>query len=171
MSMWFRFCHVMAYAVFLFLSAGDSPFSWLSLSAHAEPFYAADDATRTHTGPDPYKPDPYKDDDGAICIRSEEPFIDPGYCAGLSMAYMETLGDTKALAMVAENRTVDTLKDIHQQCHATRFDSAFGLGQAAFHRMLYYASPDRLNTRLGQCLGMLRYYRLSWPGDGGRGKD
>ena len=166
MSMWLRFCHVMVYAVFLFLSAGDSLFSWLSLSAHADTFYASGDATRTHTGSDPYK-----DNDGAICITAEEPFIDPGYCAGLSMAYMETLGDTKALAMVEENRAIDALKGIHQQCHATRFDSAFGLGQAAFHRMLYYASPDRLNTRLSQCLGLLRNYRLSWPGDGGRGKD
>ena len=157
--MLYGFYRVMAFAIGLSMLLGHESFLLGSYPAYAQSF--------SETGSDLNN-----DANGvAICMGSDELHIDPGYCAGLSMAYLETLGNNNVLAMIAETDAIDQLRGIQKQCHATSFDSTFGLGQAAFHRMLHYASPDRLNARLVQCLGMLRYYRLSWPGDGGRGKD
>jgi len=150
---------VMTIAVIVAVVSGFSPVRVLSHAANAQ--------TSTEAGASLAD----MESDDMICLRLDDLHIDPGYCAGLSMAYIETLGDDEALAMVKETRAIEDLRGIQKICHTTRFDSAFGLGQVAFHRMLYYASPDRLNTRLTQCFEMLSYYRLSWPDDGGRGKD
>ncbi len=158
MCMLFKIYRLVAFAMLIIVMFGLSPL-----------FIASDPAfgkSYSDTGSDPIS-----FADGAVCIESFEPFIDPGYCAGLSIAYLEILNDQASLAIISETHVIDQLKAIHQQCHATDFNSAVGLGQTAFHRMLYYATPDRLNTRLGQCQVLLKDYRLSWPGDGGRGKD
>ena len=155
---------VMTIAVILAVVSGFSPVRMMFPAANAQ----SSVQTNTETGSSPTAA---IDAENMICLRLDDLHIDPGYCAGLSMAYMETLGDNEALAMVKQTRAIEDLRGIQKICHTTRFDSAFGLGQAAFHRMLYYASPDRLNTRLMQCFEMLNYYRLSWPDNGGRGKD
>lgn len=96
-----------------------------------------------------------------ICLKPVDIFVDPGYCAGLSVAYLNILDDQNKSKAVEISNAVSETKNIHEQCHITKFDDAFLLGQVAFRKMLFYPTPDRLNMRLAQCYNMLNEYRIS----------
>ena len=99
--------------------------------------------------------------DELICLKPVDSFVDPGYCAGLSDAYLDILNNMNKTKAVEISNAIQQTKQIHEQCHVTRYKDAFALGQTAFRRMLFYDTPDRLNMRLTQCYRMLNEYRKS----------
>ncbi|HCP18308.1 MAG: hypothetical protein CBC12_13475 [Candidatus Puniceispirillum sp. TMED52] len=96
-----------------------------------------------------------------VCLEPIDKFVDPGYCAGLSIAYLEILDDQNKTQAVEISNAVKQTKIVHEQCHKTKYEDAFALGQTAFHRMLFYITPDRLNKRLSECYSLLNKYRIS----------
>jgi hypothetical protein len=99
--------------------------------------------------------------DDMICFDPVDHFVDPGYCAGLSAAYLNILNNQNKSKAVEISNAIPQTKRIHEECHQTRYSDAFALGQTAFRRMLFYDTPDRLNMRLTQCYQMLNDYRIS----------
>lgn len=99
--------------------------------------------------------------DDIICFEPVDHFVDPGYCAGLSAAYLDILNNQNTSKAIEISNAIPQTKQIHKECHQTRYADAFALGQAAFRRMLFYDTPDRLNMRLTQCQQMLNDYRIS----------
>lgn len=99
--------------------------------------------------------------DDLVCLESVDKFVDPGFCAGLSIAYLDILDDKNKTRAVELSNAIAQTKIVHEQCHKTKYEDAYALGQTAFHRMLFYQTPDRLNMRLSQCYSLLNEYRIS----------
>jgi hypothetical protein len=99
--------------------------------------------------------------DEPICLKPVDSFVDPGYCAGLSVAYLDILNNMNKTKAVEISNAIQQTRRIHEQCHVTRYKDAFALGQTAFRRMLFYDTPERLNMRLTQCYQLLDEYRKS----------
>ena len=99
--------------------------------------------------------------DDMKCFEPVDHFVDPGYCAGLSAAYLDILNNQNTSKAVEISNAIPQTKRIHEECHQTRYADAFALGQTAFRRMLFYDTPERLNMRLTQCQRMLNDYRIS----------
>jgi hypothetical protein len=101
--------------------------------------------------------------DEPICLKPVDSFVDPGYCAGLSVAYLDILKNMNKTKAVEISNAIQQTRRIHEQCHVTRYKDAFALGQTAFRRMLFYDTTERLNMRLTQCYQLLNEYRKSRP--------
>ena len=97
------------------------------------------------------------------CLPPVDKVVDLGYCAGLSVAYLEAIGDTAGLARLHDENILPHAQNTHEACYRTDYTSAFSLGAVAFERMMDFPTPDRLNIRLHQCRTIIEHYRQSNP--------
>ena len=104
-----------------------------------------------------------QDGDEDTCLQPVDKVVDLGYCAGLSVAYLEAIGDTAGLARLHDEGILDHAQNTHEACYRTDYTSAFSLGAVAFERMMDFPTPDRLNIRLHQCRTIIEHYRQSNP--------
>lgn len=107
-----------------------------------------------------------EDSQEQICLAPVDKVVDLGYCAGLSVAYLEAIGDADGLTRLDEQNILTHAQNTHEACYRTDYTSAFSLGAVAFERMMDFPTPDRLNIRLHQCRTLIEHYRQSSPIDG-----
>ena len=106
-------------------------------------------------------------DEGEICLAPVDKVVDLGYCAGLSVAYLEAIGDADGLTRLEDQNILAHAQTTHEACYRTDYTSAFSLGAVAFERMMEFPTPDRLNIRLHQCRTLIEHYRQANPIHGG----
>ena len=84
--------------------------------------------------------------------------VDLGYCYGFVEAYFEAVQAEAVLNQIDSTDVLSRVRDAHQTCFATDFDSQKTLGGLAFSSYLNLGDDTLLKTTAADCSKQLDFY-------------